>query len=194
MRRCLGTENPLQNYLQKGLEHKGITSKPGLNPKSCYSRINYASDGCWKFPDPSSSTYGESRFWMGYKGSLKQIEVVLFNTAHCFTWAVFKYSKTLSSSYTLPWIRIHIVLCHLCRTIVNQNPPSTWWGGVWNPYSPSQEMFGGPNTHSQGIWKTRGSDSSPSPLMSRIQSPGFFHKFPITAKKNLRFLILLRLQ
>ena len=24
VRRCLGTQNPLQNYLQKGLEHKGI--------------------------------------------------------------------------------------------------------------------------------------------------------------------------
>ena len=31
----------------------------------------------------------------------------------------------------------------------------TFWGGVWNPKRLSQEVFGGPNIHSGGIWKTR---------------------------------------
>ena len=31
----------------------------------------------------------------------------------------------------------------------------TFWGGVWNPKRPSQEVFGGPNIYSAGIWKTR---------------------------------------
>ncbi len=40
-------------------------------------------------------------------------------------------------------------------TLVFQNPPKTFWGGVWNPKRLSQEVFGGPNIHSGGIWKTR---------------------------------------
>ncbi len=41
------------------------------------------------------------------------------------------------------------------KTLVFQNPPNTFWGGVWNPKRPSQEVFGGPNIYSAGIWKTR---------------------------------------
>ena len=39
--------------------------------------------------------------------------------------------------------------------LVFQNPPNTLWVGVWNPERPSQEVFVGPNTYSQGIWKTK---------------------------------------
>ena len=40
-------------------------------------------------------------------------------------------------------------------TLVFQNPPNTFWGGVWNPKRLSQEVVGGPNIYSGGIWKTR---------------------------------------
>ena len=40
-------------------------------------------------------------------------------------------------------------------TLVFQNPPNAFSGGVWSPERPPQEVFGGPNTYSQGIWKTR---------------------------------------
>ena len=39
-------------------------------------------------------------------------------------------------------------------SLVFQNPPNTFSGGVWNPKWPSQEVFGGPNIYSAGIWKT----------------------------------------
>ena len=34
-------------------------------------------------------------------------------------------------------------------------------GGVWSPQRPPHEVFGGPNTYSQGIWKTTVGYKSP---------------------------------
>ena len=36
-----------------------------------------------------------------------------------------------------------------------QNPRNTWSVGVWNPWNPSQEMFGGSKTYPPGIWMSR---------------------------------------
>ena len=34
------------------------------------------------------------------------------------------------------------------------NPTNTLWLGIWTPQRPSQEVFVGPSTYSQGTWKT----------------------------------------
>ena len=47
---------------------------------------------------------------------------------------------------------------HSTLSLDIQNPPNTWWAGVWNlePFKkPSQEMFGGSNTYSY-IWHVFG--------------------------------------
>ena len=64
---------------------------------------------------------------------------------------------------------LHQVWSTLEYTLVFQNPPNTLWGGVWNPERPSQEVFGGPNTYSQGIWKTTdiGNDHQPCWMVIR---------------------------
>ena len=49
-------------------------------------------------------------------------------------------------------------------TLAFHNPPNTLWVGVWNPKRPSQEVFGDPNTYSQGIWKTRANTNHGKPL------------------------------
>ena len=39
--------------------------------------------------------------------------------------------------------------------LIFQNPPNIFWEGVWTPKRPNlREVFGGPNTYSQNIWKT----------------------------------------
>ena len=41
------------------------------------------------------------------------------------------------------------------RTLDIQNPRNASWVDVWNPWKPSQEMFGGSNTSSNGVWMYR---------------------------------------
>ena len=40
-------------------------------------------------------------------------------------------------------------------TLVFQNPSNILWGSVWTPKRPCQEVFGGPNTSSIGVWMYR---------------------------------------
>ncbi len=47
------------------------------------------------------------------------------------------------------WCSVKAFVDSVIRTLVFQNPPNTWWVG--------QEMFGGSNTYSLGIWMSRGS-------------------------------------
>lgn len=44
-------------------------------------------------------------------------------------------------------------------TLVIQNPPNSFWGGVWTHKRPSHEVLVGAKTYWQGIWKTRGYDN-----------------------------------
>ena len=102
--------------------------------------------------------------WNGFWSSFHGVKKKLHGFRSCCSWESKSIPRIrlniLKKIQSHPQIRIQSVKLFsssFLHALDIQNPPNTFWIGVWNPWKPSQEMFGGSNWQrsSQGIWKIR---------------------------------------
>ena len=110
MRRCLGTQNPLQNHLQEGLEHKGmfIFCRVFLGFSDISRRIHLLI--FWILATGRKKHSTSNRWWTSKNQRLEPPFIVIFPYGQ-------KHVRLLSSFTHHLVYKIHYI--YICKYIIN---------------------------------------------------------------------------